>query len=407
MFENLKQILMPLAAVLRELDFGSYLDGTDFENFLLKNQVAKIWKDNRLHTIAQIGKSQSDKSLITFMNVLNEYLNREVYTYEQKQTFVKNINFFILKFFEFYLKKENIEKDYTELLIELENLKNKELIFVETLKDIKDFIEKKEYKEIIVKMDNQNNEKFHEQYDYAIITALEDDEMDKILEVATIEDEIENEKYLLRKGYFNKNPSKKILFASQNFSGFVDSAILTAEIISKYKVKLIIMPGVLGGNPSKTNFGDVIVANKVFTIDKGKIEEGNFNSEIESSNITHNLINKIKANKQKIVDYIRDSHSENKTVDIYFEPIACVRHVISKKGYFLENISSLDRKAYGVEMESYGVVRATELANDGKTKVLIIKSVMDKTENKGDSFKKFASFTSARTVEFLFKENIV
>lgn len=398
---------MPLAGVLRELEFGYYLEGDDFENFLLKNKVSKIWRDNSLHAFAQIGKSQSDKSLMIFMNVLNEYLSTEVYTNEQKQIFTNNINFFLIQFFKFYMVKENIKKDYGELILELEDLKKRGLIYENTINQIKDTIEKKEYKEIVEKMDDQNIENSQERFDYAIITALEDDEMDKILEVATIEDEIENEKYLLRKGYFNKNSSKKILFASQNFSGFVDSAILTAEIISKYKVKLIIMPGVLGGNPNKTNFGDVIVANKVFTIDKGKIEEGNFNSEIESSNITHNLINKIKANKQKIVDYIRDSHSENKTVDIYFEPIACVRHVISKEGYFLENISSLDRKAYGVEMESYGVVRATELANDGKTKVLIIKAVMDKTENKGDSFKKFASFTSARTVEFLFKENIV
>ena len=281
----------------------------------------------------------------------------------------------------------------------------------ETINEIEEVINSKVYQKIIkVDVDKATNVKIEmekEEYDYAIITALEDDEMDKILEVATIEKELENGKYFIRKGYFNSNPNKKILFVSQNFTGFVDSAILTAEIISKYKIKLIIMPGVLGGNPKKTNFGDVIIANKVFTIDQGKIEKDNFNNEIKAKKNNNRHINKIKKKKKKIIDYIRDNHSENKVIDIHFEPIACVRQVINKVGYFEENILSIERKAIGVEMESYGVLRATELANEGKTNVLIIKSVMDKTEEKGDNYKKFASFTSARTVEYLFKENLV
>lgn len=139
---------MPLAGVLRELDFGKYLEGEDFENYLLKNKLIKIWRDNRVHSITLIGKSQSDKSLITFMNVVNQYLNRDAYTEEQKQVLINHINFLIIKFFEFYIKKEEIRKDYNDLIIELEDLKNRGLIYESTVKNIKDLIEKKNIKKL-------------------------------------------------------------------------------------------------------------------------------------------------------------------------------------------------------------------------------------------------------------------
>ena len=403
MEEIIHNDLKRLLAELNRLEnFEEYLRSDEFQNILLENGDDDFWEKNISYT-GILGTQKYNRTYINCLNyLLNYWLNNDGHNYvaSKLNRFLKYV---ILGYICF--NKEN--KDFSKLL--------RSIYFgpvtEETINEIEEVINSKVYQKIIkVDVDKATNVKIEmekEEYDYAIITALEDDEMDKILEVATIEKELENGKYFIRKGYFNSNPNKKILFVSQNFTGFVDSAILTAEIISKYKIKLIIMPGVLGGNPKKTNFGDVIIANKVFTIDKGKIEKDNFNYEIESSNINNRHINKIKSNRQKIIDYIRDNHSENKVIDIHFEPIACVRQVINKVGYFEENILSIERKAIGVEMESYGVLRATELANEGKTNVLIIKSVMDKTEEKGDNYKKFASFTSARTVEYLFKENLV
>lgn len=353
---------MPLAGVLRELEFGYYLEGDDFENFLLKNKVVKIWKVNRLHAFSQIGKSQSDKSLITFMNVLNEYLNREVYTDEQKQICVKNINFFILKFFEFYLKKENIEKDYTELLIELEDLKNKGLIYIETLKDIKDFIEKKKYKEIIVKMDNQNNESFHEQFDYAIITALEEDEMEKVLPLIEKEGEINDSEHLIEYGHLKGMPTKRVVYASQHSSGVIDAGILSAELLLRFKPKFLIMVGVLGGKPLDTNIGDVVVASKVFTIDKGKYNELGFQKEINQSALQSKELTRFNREKSQIENFINKSdETRSSNIKIHFGPIATVNQVIDVEGFFEKEITSLDRKAIALEMESFAVVRACEL----------------------------------------------
>jgi nucleoside phosphorylase len=84
-----------------------------------------------------------------------------------------------------------------------------------------------------------------------------------------------------------------------------------------------------------------------------------------------------------------------KKVDIHFEPMACSTMVINKEGYFEDHIKTVNRKTIAVEMESYGVARACQFGNEGKTKWIIFKSVMDNTKQKTDEAKKFAAHTSA------------
>ncbi len=52
-------------------------------------------------------------------------------------------------------------------------------------------------------------------------------------------------------------------------------------------------------------------------------------------------------------------------------------------------------------MESYGVARACKIGNSGNTKALIIKSIMDKSQDKDDAYKTYAALTSALFVKHL------
>jgi len=81
--------------------------------------------------------------------------------------------------------------------------------------------------------------------------------------------------------------------------------------------------------------------------------------------------------------------------------------VINKEDYFNENILLHDRNTKAVEMESYGVARAAKIANGGKTKFLIFKSVMDKTKLKDDSYKRKAAYTSAQFLKNLLEMDII
>jgi nucleoside phosphorylase len=255
---------------------------------------------------------------------------------------------------------------------------------------------------------NSNEVRNYPQCDYAIITALEEDEMEKVLPFIVREGEIENKKHLIEYGHFKGKETKKIAYASQLSTGMIDASILATELIIRFKPKYLIMTGVLGGKPENSKIGDVVVANKVYTIDKGKITKLGFKQEIEGSNTDGSTITKFKRKKQNIIDFIRDEDSiYNRNVNVHFGSIACVRQVIDVEGYFEDKISLIDRKAIALEMESYGVARACELINDGKTTPLIIKSVMDNTQDKTDGAKPYAAWSSAMFVKYILENDLI
>lgn len=264
------------------------------------------------------------------------------------------------------------------------------------------------------------------QCDYAIITALEEDEMQQVLPLITKTGIVKNEKHLIEFGYLTTKPEKKIAYASQQAIGMIDAAILATELILRFQPKFLIMPGVLGGKPNEIRVGDIIVSTKVFTTDKGKltiekIDELSepkvpltktikkiFKREIESISLDSAYITKLKRGKSQIIDFIKKEDQTRKSrIDIQFGPIACVRQVIDQKGYFEENILIIDRKTIGLEMESYGISRACELVNDGKTTPLIIKAVMDNTDDKGDDAKAYAAWTSAMLLKYILENDLI
>jgi nucleoside phosphorylase len=245
--------------------------------------------------------------------------------------------------------------------------------------------------------------------EYAIITALEEDEMERIRDFIEIEGKLEsNQRQLISYGHLKANPKKRIAFASQHQTGMIDAAILATELLIRFQPKFLIMPGVLGGKPGEVNIGDVIVATKVFTVDKGKLTEPGFQKEIESStNISSHITNLIR-HKRDIIRYMEDTDGSRRTkIDIHFGPIACVRQVIDKKGYFENEISTEDRKTIGLEMESYSIHRACELVNNGNTTALIIKAVMDNTIDKTDGAKLYAAYNSARVINYILEKDLI
>ena len=245
--------------------------------------------------------------------------------------------------------------------------------------------------------------------DYVIITALEEDEMEKVLPFIKKEGCLDfDKKLLIEHGHFISDTSIKIAYASQPTTGMIDAAILGTRMIMEFSPKFIIMAGVLGGKPQDTNIGDIIVSSKVFTIDKGKLTDTELEREIENSNIESAHIVKLKREKNKILKYIKKLDETRKgNLNIHFGPLACVRQVVDKKGYFEDNITILERKAIGLEMEAYGIVRACELINNGNTSPIIIKSVMDNTIDKTDNSKTYAAWTSATFIKYLFENKLI
>jgi nucleoside phosphorylase len=243
---------------------------------------------------------------------------------------------------------------------------------------------------------------------YVIITALEETEMEKVLPMIEVTGKVEDDAHLIKYGHFRAASEKKVAFASQPSTGMIDAAILTTKMILLFKPKFVIMCGVLAGRPENTNIGDVIVSNRVFTIDKGKIVGADgkvaiekFEKELEGSTTESSYLTELARQKEKIKEYLKkEDQTRSNNVEVHFGPVACVRSVINKVGYFEENLVCIDRKVIGLEMESYGVARACEQSKNRNVIPLIVKSVMDNAQNKTDDAKTYAAWTSAKFVEF-------
>lgn len=279
---------------------------------------------------------------------------------------------------------------------------------------------------------------------YAIIAALyeEFEEVAKHFEWIK-EHEIRTLKKIYRIGHLRNRPEKKIVAAVPSSTGMVDAAIIATQMLELFKPKYLLMSGVCGGKPN-LKFGSIVVANKVFQFQKGKIsdivlekgkkielfdtnknkidyehlydENGNqivvrvekFEIEHDSIIPIHSLVkDQLEPELKRIEDAINQPYSDEDKISIVLEPIACSTMVIDKEDYFKEIIKPIDRKTVAVEMESYGVARACEFANNGKTKFIIFKSVMDHMSNKGDSKKRLAAYTSAQFLKHLLYDDVI
>lgn len=227
--------------------------------------------------------------------------------------------------------------------------------------------------------------------DIAFITALMNDELKYIANhIENSIDDDSNSKKLIQIGVLRAKPSIKVLYTSLLNTGMVDASITATEIILKYNPKIIIMTGVCGGREKDDyKLKDIIIAKSIYTFQKGKQTDQGFEPENEVLNINGKLIQLIERDKENLQQKIQY------TGKIHIGSMACSTYVINAKGHFEEIVKSNDRKTVGLEMEGYGIARACDIVNNGKTECLIIKSIMDKTSAKGDEVKHVAAKHSA------------
>jgi len=295
---------------------------------------------------------------------------------------------------------------------------------------------------------------------YAIITALYDDEFEQLARYFDFPKsrQIKTATKIFYRGYFKKDNNIEVVAAIPNATGMVDSSILATQMLEYFRPDYLLMSGVCGGS-SELNFGDIVVAKQIYTFQKGKLSDIKRKNEsgemvlidlftidglkidpgklydneghqvvlsVEKFEIEHDSVIEldsliedtlkphINEIKDEINAVIRSEQyiQRDLNIEINLEPIACSTMVINRQGLFEDTIRGVHRKVAAVEMESYGVARSCRFANNGLTKPLIFKSVMDKTTNKADvsqgfNCKKFAAHTSAMFMNSIFERGII
>lgn len=403
-----------LKAELIRQKFEEYFNSEDFRLLALEEDIDTTFKQ----ASNGISKFSRERNINTFVYLLNYLLSNWIIQHPDSNSsrnyyssFVFYLQTIILGYYS-YLKKPFNYSKIVDCLHKISMLEKTDIEKIENL--LKKLNQERIEEQDKLKLEEQDNRRNNnEQYvndsiEYAIITALEDDEMEKILPFINKVSDVENTNNYIEIGELRDFPQKKIVYASQHNTGMVDASILASELICRFRPKFLIMVGVLGGKPEDTNIGDVIIATKVFEIDRGKITDTGFKKESSVATITNKEIKKISRAKRQIETHINGiDETRNSEVKLHFGPIACVNQVIDLPGFFDEKITSFERKAIALEMESFAIVRACELLNEGKTIPIVIKSVMDNTQDKKDNAKPYAAWTSAKTLEYILKNNII
>ncbi|GAA4213224.1 hypothetical protein GCM10022289_45090 [Pedobacter jeongneungensis] len=256
--------------------------------------------------------------------------------------------------------------------------------------------------------------------DFAIVTALFKDEFESLVEVFNLEKDakVNLGGKSVYTGKLKSYPEKNIVAVYQTDVGITEASALVTEVIREFKPRYVFMTGVCGGAVG-TKLGTVVIAKYIFRFHKGKLEDDRFLRELEFVKIDELLIRSVKEGDSKNINLVKAQLIGSPTLNERFhkfnfqslksiiDPMACTEYVVDKKDYFKEVIQSIDRKATAVEMESYGVARATETSGRGETKALIIKSVMDNTTAKNDKAKGYASYTSAMYLNALLESGTI
>lgn len=256
---------------------------------------------------------------------------------------------------------------------------------------------------------------------FTILTALTKDEYSSFRENVYKEKEergILTGKFKKVEKYTHDFPYD-IQFIRQKNMGMVDAALSTANILHQHNTDILIMSGVCGGRESETKLYDIIIPRNIIDIITGKYEKEVFIPYGYSEVINENLIEFLSESER--IDAIKDrmfslvpNTTENKRknaiindLSFKFDSLACGSFVLKTNNFLEKKAQEVNNKIVGFEMESYGVMRATNFFNYPHKLSLIVKSVMDFTNEKkvdeinGEPIKNLAAYMSYLCVRVL------
>ncbi len=208
--------------------------------------------------------------------------------------------------------------------------------------------------------------------------------------------------------------SLKVVATTATSMGLTAAAIATTQLVMQFRPRLVVMVGIAAGTRSGgKEFGDVLVADPSVDYNSGKVElkDGvrgflpdtypiGLNARLRS------VLQKYQANTA-VFEEIRSgwkASTPTRPNRVHIGPLGAADQVIDDPTRVLE-IQKNWRKLIGVEMETYGVYRASHEAPEPKPRFISFKSVCDFAAEKTDSWQDYAAYTAAEfAVQFLASE---
>lgn len=190
--------------------------------------------------------------------------------------------------------------------------------------------------------------------------------------------------------------------------GVVAASQATARVIELFEPDFILMCGIAGGRNGKTNFGDIIVAEKAVDFAGGSIETG-IGEEVEflpDSDVIGTEPNWIKPFKKykDDRDFLRkirdaaDLYKDYKTdICLHIGKIATGSAVIKSEKFAEKYIKQHNRQYIAIDMETYGVYYT---AKNLGCKFISVKSISDNADQKKNDFhQKYAALLASNIIK--------
>ena len=210
----------------------------------------------------------------------------------------------------------------------------------------------------------------------------------------------------------DSNKSFSIVTASTLRMGMVATATLASNMSHHFQPDYLVMVGVCAGVSGKTNFGDVIIGDPIWSYESGKHVKDEKGARFLPSPHQVNLDVGLRAQLQDLIahdSFIQDIYDgwsgvfpSDDHFKVHLAPISSGSSVIADSD-LVDPILGQHRQVLGVEMEGYGLMVAAECTRAKKPIALVIKSVCDHAdEAKDDDWQPYAAYTSSNYFYHLF-----
>lgn len=250
-------------------------------------------------------------------------------------------------------------------------------------------------------------------YDLAVITALERPELSAVLDLPWnwaptffADDDTTYHCGNLE----GRERNLRVVAAHSPFMGMPAASVTATKMIQRFRPRYLAHVGIAAAVRGQAEIGDVLIADPSWDWGSGKFvlegEEVVFYAapyQIALREEMRGLVRRLAA-EEAVLANVRSEWKGTKpptVLSVRLGPVASGASVLAD-GHVKDRIRDQHRKVIGIEMETYGVLAATEFAGKPRPIAISMKSACDFADGeKNDQYQPYAAYTSAKVLEVL------
>lgn len=201
-----------------------------------------------------------------------------------------------------------------------------------------------------------------------------------------------------------KNKVVEIYASSAPKYSKVASATHVTRMMYMVNPSIAIMIGICAGDETKVSLGDLVISEKVYDYETGKMKQKILVPEIQSHELLPPLMALVKLGKNKYKSDLNTLLSVS--FDVHLASFACGSAVVEKNDIFQILQSKHDRKTLALDMESFAFFEAIK-GYSHRCYAIVCKGVCDfANTKKDDSYHEIAAYRTAQWAKYFIEDEL-